>query len=53
VVTPRWGKPVEINALWFAALTKIGEWARWLHRNTARYDELRAAVERSFLACFW
>ena len=53
VVTPRWGKPVEINALWYAALTHMGEWARRLGRDGASYDVLRQAVERSFLPRFW
>lgn len=55
VVTPRIGKPVEINALWLHALTRMAEWAtalgatddateyrRWLHKGSA-----------SFAARFW
>ncbi|MGZ3666090.1 MAG: amylo-alpha-1,6-glucosidase, partial [Ktedonobacterales bacterium] len=53
VVTPRWGKPVEINALWYAALATMGDWARRLGRDTASYDGLRQAVERSFMPRFW
>src|SRR5262249_46508267 len=52
VVTPRSGKPVEINALWHNALRLMGAWARRLGRAPTRYDELRAAVERSFLLRF-
>ncbi|MGZ3716257.1 MAG: amylo-alpha-1,6-glucosidase, partial [Ktedonobacterales bacterium] len=53
VVTPRWGKPVEINALWYAALATMGDWARRLGRDAASYDGLRQAVERSFMPRFW
>jgi predicted glycogen debranching enzyme len=52
VVTPRWGKPVEINALWHRALALMGAWSARLGRDPARYDEARAAVERSFLSRF-
>lgn len=53
VVTPRRGKPVEINALWHRALALMGDWARRLGRDPARYDELRRAVERSFAPRYW
>lgn len=53
VVTPRWGKPVEINALWYAAQAHMGDWARRLGRDAANYDGLRQAVERSFMPRFW
>ncbi|MFN7966750.1 MAG: amylo-alpha-1,6-glucosidase [Acidobacteriota bacterium] len=44
-ITPRWGKPVEIQALWLSALQAAGEW-------TDRYAALlnRAAA---FAAKFW
>lgn len=38
VVTPRWGKPVEINALWYNALRMTAEWA-------SRFDNARLAAE--------
>ncbi|HEV2456807.1 MAG TPA: amylo-alpha-1,6-glucosidase [Ktedonobacterales bacterium] len=53
VVTPRWGKPVEINALWHRALALMGAWSRRLDRDPAHYDTLLAAIERSFLPRFW
>jgi predicted glycogen debranching enzyme len=53
VVTPRSGKPVEINALWHNALRLMGAWTRRLGRDPARYDALRAAVAHSFLPRFW
>jgi predicted glycogen debranching enzyme len=53
VVTPRRGKPVEVNALWYHALRLMGFWSRWLHRDASRYDTLCAAVEQHFLPRFW
>lgn len=55
VVTPRRGKPVEINALWYNALCVM---ARWLAETgrTADADRIAAAAERardSFNARFW
>jgi predicted glycogen debranching enzyme len=53
VVTPRRGKPVEVNALWYRALTLMGGWARRLGQDSAAYDRLRAPVEANFLRRFW
>lgn len=55
VVTPRRGKPVEINALWYNALCVV---ARWLAETgkTADADRIATAAERardSFNARFW
>ena len=55
VVTPRIGKPVEVQALWLNAL-KIGrrlapEWAE-LHRDAARRRS-RAVLERSSAGCLY
>lgn len=55
VVTPRRGKPVEINALWYNALCVM---ARWLAETgkTAAADRIAAAADRareSFNARFW
>jgi predicted glycogen debranching enzyme len=43
VVTPRTGKPVEINALWFNALCAMAELASRVNADPAPY---RAAAER-------
>jgi len=54
VVTPRTGKPVEINALWHGALWLASEWAAELGNPAA--GELRAEAQRvqdSFRARFW
>lgn len=52
VVTPRHGKPVEINALWHGALTLAAEWAEALGDQTDfREEALR--VQTTFRAKFW
>lgn len=48
VVTPRIGKPVEINALWYNALRSMDAFAQVLGRDSSRYRELASAVRRSF-----
>jgi glycogen debranching enzyme len=52
VVTPRHGKPVEINALWHGALTLAAEWAELLGDQTAFREEAQRAQD-SFRAKFW
>jgi predicted glycogen debranching enzyme len=52
VVTPRRGKPVEVNALWYNALTAMSHFARRLKRASDSYDTQLRRVERSF-ARFW
>ncbi len=51
VVTPRRGKPVEINALWYNALMHLASWVD--ERDARQYSELAARVRRSFNARFW
>ncbi|MFP5307799.1 MAG: amylo-alpha-1,6-glucosidase, partial [Gammaproteobacteria bacterium] len=48
VVTPRIGKPVEINALWFNALGVMAELASLVGRSPAAYEALAEQVRRSF-----
>ncbi len=38
VVTPRMGKPVEVNALWLNAAATMAEFTRVLGRDPARYE---------------
>ena len=52
VVTPRHGKPVEINALWHGALAVAAEWGKQLGDNTDFRDE-SLRVQNSFRAKFW
>jgi predicted glycogen debranching enzyme len=54
VVTPRRGKPVEINALWYNALRLMERWARRDGRAASRsYADLAAQVADSFARRFW
>src|SRR5687768_4958574 len=54
VVTPRRGKPVEINALWYNALRLITEWLRQEGDPMAiETDERAARVRESFNQRYW
>ncbi len=49
VVTPRIGKPVEVNALWYSALTTLAGWAATRatrHDHAALARRVRAAFDR-------
>ena len=48
VVTPRIGKPVEVNALWYNALVAMAGFAEQLQRDPAPYREMAARVSASF-----
>lgn len=48
VVTPRIGKPVEINALWFNALRTMVEFSRCLKRRPSRYESLAEQTKQGF-----
>ena len=52
VVTPRIGKPVEINALWYHALKCMAKFAALLDKKSDRYDALASQVKQSFKR-FW
>ena len=52
VVTPRTGKPVEINALWISALESMAQFAGALRLPAARYESLSAAAKAGF-SKFW
>ncbi len=53
VVTPRRGKPVEIQALWYNALRCMVSWGRMTGEMTDRWEELAVRAQRSFNARFW
>lgn len=53
VVTPRRGKPVEIQALWYNALRLMTGWARRLERPDERYAEMAERARESFNRRFW
>jgi predicted glycogen debranching enzyme len=48
VVTPRIGKPVEINALWYNALCVMAGFARELKQPAERYETLAGRVRAGF-----
>jgi predicted glycogen debranching enzyme len=52
VVTPRIGKPVEVNALWLNAATTMARFARAIGRSGDRYEELALRARAGF-ARFW
>ncbi len=52
VVTPRIGKAVEINALWYNALRNMCHFSKKLGFSPVAYDELAAKVKTSF-SKFW
>lgn len=53
VVTPRRGKPVEIQALWHNALRLMERWASELGQPSTQYSELAARVYAGFNAKYW
>ena len=53
VVTPRRGKAVEINALWFNALKLMERWAEEHGDSASEYRERADRVQRSFNERFW
>lgn len=55
VVTPRTGKPVEIQALWYNALRIMEDLARNLGNGEAskRYGAMADQAKQSFNASFW
>ncbi|MDO5519084.1 MAG: amylo-alpha-1,6-glucosidase [bacterium] len=53
VVTPRHGKPVEINALWYNALKIMEELSKRFKQPYKEYEELAKKVKDSFNQQFW
>ncbi len=52
VVTPRIGKPVEINALWLNALSSMRKFAQLLGRSSAAHEYLLKRTRKGFHR-FW
>ena len=58
-VTPRSGKPVEVNALWYHALSLMHEWSQHLHHMRSLpymptcYHELLMQCQAGFEQRFW
>ncbi|HLX59467.1 MAG TPA: amylo-alpha-1,6-glucosidase [Ktedonobacteraceae bacterium] len=53
VVTPRRGKPVEVNALWYCALRCMESWAMQLAYDALEYGQLLTQVRENFARRFW
>lgn len=53
VATPRHGKPVEINALWYNALKVMELLAKRFKDQSDGYASLAEKVKKSFCAQFW
>lgn len=53
VVTPRHGKPVEINALWYNALRVMSDLSAHYGEDNQTYLQLANCVKESFCRTFW
>lgn len=53
VVTPRHGKAVEINSLWYNALKVMASLAKKFREDDSYYNNLAANVKKSFIKSFW
>jgi predicted glycogen debranching enzyme len=53
VVTPRRGKPIEINALWYNALRLTADWCERALRPAGPYRRLAAQAYESAQERFW
>jgi predicted glycogen debranching enzyme len=53
VVTPRRGKPVEVNALWYNALRLMSEWCERASRPSTPYQQLATQAKAAAAARFW
>jgi len=51
-VTPRIGKPVEINALWLNTMATMAQFARLLERPTGTYESMAKRARNGFQR-FW
>ncbi|MBH8552070.1 amylo-alpha-1,6-glucosidase [Nostocaceae cyanobacterium CENA357] len=52
VVTPRIGKPIEVNALWYNALRTMAKFARYLNKPHQEYEAIADRAQARF-ARFW
>ena len=53
VVTPRRGKPVEVQALWYNALRLMAQWAEELGEPTEHYLAQATRAQSAFNERFW
>ncbi|RKF12817.1 glycogen debranching protein [Alginatibacterium sediminis] len=52
-VTPRYGKAVEINALWYNALRAMQMWANQLGHKSKIYQNYADQAQASYIQTFW
>jgi predicted glycogen debranching enzyme len=52
VVTPRIGKPVEVNALWYSALRTMSQFAQRLGKSAELYNRMSESTRKGFQR-FW
>jgi predicted glycogen debranching enzyme len=53
-VTPRYGSPVEVNALWYNAVCQSLEWAKNRDRRFEQaWSDLPELIQNSFKDAFW
>lgn len=52
-VTPRWGCPVDLQALWYNTLSFVNSLAEKFHEPEWRCHEERMQLRRSFFERFW
>lgn len=53
VVTPRRGKPVEIQALWYNALRCMVQWGEMTGEQTHHWEDMAERARQSFNNRFW
>jgi predicted glycogen debranching enzyme len=53
VVTPRRGKTVEVNALWYNAVRLLAEWYRSFDRDATHLEQVAARTREAFNRRFW
>lgn len=53
VVTPRRGKPVEIQALWYNALKTMALWSAELQQAPDLYEQKAAMARQTFTGRYW
>jgi predicted glycogen debranching enzyme len=53
IVTPRRGKPVEVQALWYNAVSLLGQWAEAAGESPERWLGMGKQIEDSFNRRFW
>jgi predicted glycogen debranching enzyme len=53
VVTPRHGKAVEINALWYNAVKVMEKLSAYFSGKGGNYGEMAESIRKSFIDVFW